>query len=101
MKKHAWLFSAAMTLSSLALAQTAMNSSVTEITDPARIADIERRGVQLAEAAAARTAAAPRASESKHMHKQDGRHHKGKSMHKRANKATAAPATPMATDTKK
>ena len=97
MKTHAWLFSVAMTLSSLALAQTAMNTGVTEITDPARIADIERRAQQLA----ARAAAAPVVGEREHMHKHDGRHQKAKSMHKHAKKAKAAPATPMATDTKK
>lgn len=47
MKPSAWLFSAAMSVSCLALAQTAPKSQVTEITDPAKIADIERRAQEL------------------------------------------------------
>jgi len=101
MKTHAWIFLAAMSLSGLALAQTAMNTGVTESTDPAKIAEIERHAQQLA----SRASATPVVGEREHMrkHKHGMRHHKdnkNKTMHKRAKKDNAPSDMPMATERK-
>ena len=96
MKASAWIFAAAMSVSSLALAQTPQSSGVTEITDPARIAAIEQRAQQLASRPAA-TATADKGAQIKHK---GMRHHKGKAMHKSMKKDKPAADTPMATDSK-
>jgi hypothetical protein len=96
MKAKAWLFSAAMFVSSLALAQTAPQSRVTESTDPAKIAEVERHAQQLA--AGARTP--PAMDERDHMQKQRTRPDKSKAKHKRAKKAKAPSDTPMAPESK-
>ena len=97
MKARAWLFAAAMCASGLAPAQTARNSGVTEITDPARIAAIEQRARELASRPAA-TAMAGKGSQMKHK---GMRHHKNKAMHKGVKKDRPASDTPMATDSKR
>lgn len=93
MKASAWLFSAAMSVCCLASAQTAMNPGVTEITDPAKIAEIERHAQELASS----PPATPTVGERKHSM----RHHKDKTTHQRAKKDKAPSDTPMATDSKK
>ena len=82
MKPSAWLFSAAMSVSCLALAQTAPQSQVTENTDPAKIAEIERRAQELA--ATGRTTSTM--DERDQAQKPPMRHEKSKK-HKRAKKS--------------
>ena len=96
MKASAWLFSAAMSVSSLALAQTAPQSNVTESTDPAKVAEVERHAQQLA--AGARTT--PTMDERDHTQKQHMRSDKSKAKPKRAKKGKAPSDTPMATERK-
>jgi hypothetical protein len=96
MKASAWLFSAAMSVSSLALAQTAPQSNVTESTDPAKVAEVERHAQQLA--AGAQTT--PTMDERDHVQKQRARPNKNKAKHKRAKKDQAPSDTPMATEKK-
>lgn len=95
MKASAWLFAAAMSASGLALAQAATPPGVTESTDPAKIAEIERHAQQLASGAQA----TPAMGEHDQMKK---RHHKNKAKHKHAmkEKEKAASDTPMATESK-
>lgn len=99
MKSSIWLFAAAMSVSGLALAQSAPSSTVTEINDPAKIAEIERHAQELA----AQQQKTPAMSEHEHMHKPGMRHHKHKVM-KRAkkdkDKAKTPSETPMATESK-
>lgn len=92
MKPSAWLFSAAMSVSCLALAQTAPKSQVTEVTDPAKIAEIERRAQELEANAQAKSAA----------QKPTARHEKKKSKAKSkpAKKAKPPSDEPMAPETK-
>lgn len=96
MKSTVWLLAAAMSVSSLALAQTVKNPGVTEITDQAKIAEIEQHAQRLASGAAA----TPMMGEHDHMQKHDMRHYKHKGMHKRAMKDKAPSDTPMANDSK-
>jgi hypothetical protein len=102
MKASTWLLAAAMSVSGLALAQTASNAGVTEITDPARIAEIEQHARQLA----SRGQATPAMGEHERMrmHKRGMHHNKHRAMHHRGmkNKANekAAPDTPMAAESK-
>ena len=99
MKTHAWLFAAAMSLSGLTLAQTAMNTGVTESTDPVKIAEIERHAQQLA----SRASATPVVGEREHMRKHRMHHNKdkkNKAMHKPAKKDMAPSDMPMATERK-
>ncbi len=105
MKAHAWLFAAAMSVTGLTLAQTATQSGAVEITDPAKIAEIERHAQQLASG----KQTTPTMDERHHMQK-DGmrhhkqkhgkRHHKNKAMHDRVMKGKAPSDTPMATEGK-
>jgi hypothetical protein len=95
MKASAWLFSAAMSVSGLALAQTAPQPHVTESTDPAKIAEVERHAQELA---AKRTT--PTMDEGDHMQKQRTRPNKNKAKQKRAKKDKAPSDTPMAPETK-
>jgi hypothetical protein len=61
MKPSALIFSVAMSVSGLVLAQTATDSAVRESTDPAKIADIERRAQECCvRRRRRRTSAAPR-----------------------------------------
>jgi hypothetical protein len=96
MKASAWLFSAAMSVSSLVLAQTAPQSRVTESTDPAKIAEVERHAQELAE----RARTTPKMDESDHMQKQRTPSNKNKAKPKRAKKDKAPSDTPMAPDSK-
>ena len=101
MKSRAWFFAAALSASSLALAQTAITSSVTENTDPAKIAQIEEHARQLA----SQTPTTPMMGEHEHMQKHGKgkhgmRHHKSKAMHQRATKNKAPSDTPMAAESK-
>ena len=96
MKASPWLFAAAISASGLAPAQMAQSSGVTEITDPARIAAIERRAQELASRPAA-TATADKGGQMKHK---GMRHHKNKGMHKGMKKDKPASDMPMATDSK-
>jgi hypothetical protein len=98
MKATTWLFAVAMSVSGLALAQS--NQGVTVITDPAKIAEIERHAEQLKN----NQPATPMASEH-HGKKHHGmRHHKHrkhhKAMHKGVKKDKAPSDTPMATESK-
>jgi hypothetical protein len=89
-----------MSVAGLAQAQTAASSTVTEINDPAKIAEIERHAQELA----AHQQKTPAMSEHEHMHKPGMHHHKNKAMHKRAkkdkDKAKTPSETPMATESK-
>ena len=106
MKPSTWLFAAAMSVSGLALAQSGSNPGVTEITDPAKIAEIEQHAQQLA--ARGQTTPAMGEHEHKGMHKRGMHHNKHRAMHHRgmkhkANdkaKEKASPDTPMATESK-
>ena len=98
MKSSAWLFAAAMSVSGLALAQTAQGSGVTENTDPAKISAIEQHAQELASRPpSAATAPVDEGGQMKHS---GMRHHKGKPMHKAAKKAKPPSDRPMATDSK-
>ena len=101
MNSSAWILSAALSVSTLALAQDA---GVTETTDPAKIAAIE----QHAQALASRPSAMA-TGEGGQVSQHGMRHHKSKAMHSdkahhpRAKKDKAGkPASdmPMATDSK-
>lgn len=95
MKSTTWLFAAAMSVSGLALAQ----STVTQITDPAKIAEIEQHAQQLA--AGGQAQPTPAMGEHEQMHKQKKMHHRAmKSKAKAKAKDKAAPDTPMATESK-
>lgn len=114
MKAHAWLFAAAMSVSGLTLAQNATPSGVVEITDPARIAEIERHAQQLG----AGTPTTPMMGQRDHMqmhgerehmqmhgerhrmHKHGKRQHRNRAMHQRGMKDKAPSDTPMATEGK-
>lgn len=92
MKPSAWLLSAAMSVSCLALAQTAPKSQVTEITDPAKIAEIERRAQELAANQQSQSAAKKPAA--RHDKK------KSKAKSKPAKKAKPPSDEPMAPESK-
>lgn len=102
MKSGIWLFAAAMSVSGLALAQSAPSSTVTEINDPAKIAEIERHAQELA----AQQQKTPMMSERERIHKPGVRHHRNKAMPKRAkkdndkDKAKTPSDAPMATESK-
>lgn len=97
MKASTWLFAAAISVSGLALAQTATNPGVTPITDPAKIAEIQRHAEQLKG-----KQPAPMMDEQhgkKHHGMRHHKHHK-KAMHKGAKKEKAPSDAPMATESK-
>lgn len=97
MKPSVWLFAAAMSVSSLALAQS---SAVREITDPAKIAEIERHAQELSSGSQPTTTATTM-DEHEHMRHHGGRHHqKHKAKHHRAMKEKAAADQPMANEAK-
>ena len=96
MKSITFLFAAAMSVSGLALAQSATNPGVTEITDPAKIAEIEQHAQQLAAA----QSATPATAEHEHMRKHGMRHQKHKAQHKREMKDQPAPDAPVVPDSK-
>lgn len=97
MKATTWLFAAAMSVSGLALAQS---GQVTTITDPAKIAEIERHAEQLKSG----QPAAPMMNETQVKQRHGMRHNKQrkhhKPMHRGAKKAKAPADTPMATESK-
>ena len=98
MKARTWLFAAAISVSGLALAQS--NPGVTTITDPSKIAEIERHAEQLKSG----QTTAPMADEQRGERHHGMRHHKHrkhhKAMHRRAMKEKAPSDTPMATESK-
>lgn len=94
MKSGKWLFAAAMSASSLALAQTPTNPGVTESTDPAKIAEIERHAQELE----SRTPT-PATGEREHT-KKSSKHHKNKAKPKEEMKDKAPTETPTATEGK-
>lgn len=98
MKASTWLFAAAMSVSGLALAQS--NPGVTQITDPAKIAEIERHAEQLKSG----QPTMPMAQEHDGKRHHGMRHHKHrkhhKAMHRRSMKEKAPSDTPMATESK-
>jgi hypothetical protein len=83
MKPSTWLFAAAMCAANLALAQSASQTGVTESTDPAKIAEIERHAQDLA--SRAQSPATATASEEAGAKKHRGGHHP-KSKHKAKSK---------------
>jgi hypothetical protein len=95
MKSSVWLFAAAMTVSSLALAQS---SGVQETSDPAKIAAIEQHAQQLQSG----NAATPMMGDHEQMghHKHGMRHHKHARAHHKAATKEKAPDAPMAKDAK-
>lgn len=97
MKATTWLFAAAMSVSGLALAQS---GQVTTITDPAKIAEIERHAEQLKSG----QPATPMMDEQQVKKHNAMRHHKQrkhhKAMHRGAKKDKAPADTPMATESK-
>ncbi len=98
MKSSAWLFAAAMSVSSLALAQSAQSSGVTESTDQAKISAIEQHAQELA----SRPASATTADQGGNM-KAQGKSRKTKASNTNKSRAKAKPAasdTPMATENK-
>jgi hypothetical protein len=94
MKSSAWLFAAAISVSGVALAQTAPSSGVTESTDQAKISAIEQHAQELA----SRPASAATADQGSDMKAQSTPKHKSKA--KRATKAKPPSDTPMATESK-
>lgn len=96
MKSSAWLFAAAMSAAGVALAQSAPQSGVTESTDPAKIAAIERHAQELA----ARQSTT--ATEQQVATKQPGARHtkKSKAKSKRPMKDKAPPDQPATTEAK-
>ncbi len=83
MKSSAWLFAAAMCAAGAALAQTEPQSTVTETTDPAKIADIERRAQELA---SSRTSSPSTTAASAGGHHDADTHHSGSHKQKAKNK---------------
>jgi hypothetical protein len=96
MKSSAWLFAAAISVSGVALAQTAQSSGVTETTDQAKISAIEQHAQELA----SRPASAATADQGSDMKAQGTPTPKHKSKAKRATKAKPPSDTPMATESK-
>lgn len=94
MKSSKWLFAAAISASSLALAQTPTNPGVTESTDPAKIAEIERHAQELE----SRAQTTPATGE--HETKKSSKHHKNKAKHKEEMKDKAPADAPAATESK-
>jgi hypothetical protein len=90
MKSTAWLLAAALSAAGAALAQTEPQSTVRETTDPARIADIERRAQELVSRGQSSSTTAT-TSEQAGDDKQRVRSPKYKGKHKRAMKDKAAP----------
>ncbi|MET0859162.1 MAG: hypothetical protein ABWY27_20610 [Telluria sp.] len=98
MKSSAWLFAAAISAAGAALAQTEPQSTVTETTDPAKIADIERRAQELASRAPSSSTTATTADESHRADKHNSRSQKHKSKNKRANKDKASSGQAASSD---
>lgn len=93
MKTTTLLFAAAMSVSGLALAQTTVN----QITDPAKIAEIEQHAKQLAAGgqSQSQSEAMPAMGDHEHMGQHKKMHHRAKSKAKAKAKDKAAPDTPM------
>lgn len=103
MKSVTFLFAAAMSMSGLAMAQSAKNPGVTEITDPAKIAAIEQHAKELAAGGGQSTMPMAGDHGDMKMHKGGMHHKKHRAMHHRAMKKAqdkAAPDAPMATESK-
>lgn len=96
MKSCTWLFAATMSISGFALAQSPSNPGVTETTDPAKIAEIEKHAQELA----ARGQNSPAMGERGHMKKHGSHHQKNKAMHKQEKKDKMPTDAPMATESK-
>lgn len=97
MKATTWLFAAAMSVSGLALAQ---NAGVTTITDPAKIAEIERHAEQLKSGQPTTPMMEEHTGKRQHGMRHHGKRHHKKAMHNRAMKEKAPSDTPMATESK-
>jgi hypothetical protein len=98
MKATTWLFAAAMSVSGLALAQS--SSGVTVITDPAKIAEIERHAEQLKSGQPSTPMMHEHDGKKKHgmRHHKPRKHHKA--MHRGPKKDKAPSDMPMATESK-
>jgi hypothetical protein len=98
MKARTWLFAAALSVSGLALAQS--NPGVTTITDPAKIAEIERHAEQLKSGQPTTPMMDEQRGERHHgmRHHKRSRHHKA--MHRGQMKDKAPADAPMATESK-
>ena len=96
MKSSTWLFAATLSISGFALAQSSPpNPGVTETTDPAKIAEIEKHAQELE----ARGQTTPAAGEKEHA-KKPSKHHKSKAKPKDENKDKAPADTPAQTESK-
>lgn len=91
MKTVSWLLLSLISAAGLALAQNAPLSGIAESTDPAKIADIERRADEIAANAQARSSGTSAESAAPAPHRKA--HAKKRRMHK-ANKAKPAQAAP-------
>ncbi len=100
MKPHAWLFAAAMLAPCLALAQSTPQSTVTETTDPAKIAEVERHAQELASRSQGATSTTATMDERAGMKPREKRRHPTRAKHKAAAKPKAPTETPMATESK-
>jgi hypothetical protein len=89
MKSRAWLFAATMSAAAVALAQTAPQSTVTETTDPAKIAEIERHAQELASRNPTSSTASERNAGD--IHRAHSKKHKAKAKAKRAMQDKAPP----------
>jgi hypothetical protein len=94
MKSSTWIFAATLSISGFAIAQSPPNPGVTETTDPAKIAEIEKHAQELE----ARGQTTPAAGEKDHAKK--SKHHKSKAKPKDENKDKAPADTPAATESK-
>ncbi len=95
MKSSTWIFAATMSISGFALAQTPPNPGVTETTDPAKIAEIEKHAQELE----ARGQTTPAAGEKDHT-KKHSKQHKSKAKPKDESKEKAPADTPAQTESK-
>jgi hypothetical protein len=98
MKATTWLFAAAMSVSGLALAQS--NAGVTTITDPAKIAEIERHAEQLKSGQPSTPMMDEQHGMRHHGMRHHGKRHHKKAMRNRAMKDKAPSDTPMAPEAK-
>ncbi len=99
MKFSPWLAVAAMSVSSLALAQSAMNPGVSESADPAKISAIEQHAQQLM--SGAQTTPMMGDHDGMHEHGMHHKHHHKHGMHHQKGKdAKPADEKPMANESK-
>jgi hypothetical protein len=94
MKSGKWLFAALISAAGLALAQTPTSTGVTESTDQAKIAEIEKHAQELE-----KRTTTPAAGERDHTKKQGAQHHKSKAKPKQEMKDKPPPQTGTDSDT--